>query len=101
MGGGHRSYGRGSLELEGQSMGGSDLHSLSKQILVVHFKFINAKFEVKNMKSFTDKSPKSELLQTSHVYHNWTFTSHNKIFLISKWIKIKGCGFHRIEDNFK
>ena len=97
-----RTNGRGSLELEGHSMGGSDLHSLSKQmILAVHFKFKNAWFEVKNMKSFTDESPKSELLQISHAYHNRTFTSHNKIILISKRIKKKGCGFHRIEDNFQ
>ena len=70
-------------------------------ILAVHFMYINAYFEIKNMKSSIDKSLKIEFLQTSHVYHDQTLTCHLKNFLIIKRKKIEGCGFYRIEDYFK
>ena len=76
--------------------------SLCNQVILAVYKlYINAYFKIKNIKSFIDKSPESEFLQISQIYHNWTLIFHHKNFLISKQKKIEGCGLHRIEDDFK
>ena len=66
-------------------------------ILFVHFMYINAYFEIIDMKASIDKNPKSEFLQTSHVYHDWTLISHHKNFLFSKQKKWKGAVFTGLE----